>query len=150
MGNNGGLPWTHGSMQNDTKRLHALANGKTIVMGERAYHDYKDVQKSFNTSSVIVLSRSTQKLSDAVVVDSIDKIVERSRAEDLWVVGGGQTFTQLLPYVKKMYLTEINADLPADAFFPKYSMSDWNVTKKSYSADEYNKYDYTFLDLVRK
>lgn len=150
MGNKGSLPWQPGSMQTDTKRLHALANGNTVVMGERAYHDYKDVQKSFQTQSILVLSRNTKSLPDAEVVNSLETIINRSQTEDLWVIGGGQIFRQLLPYAQKMYLTEVDAELKADTFFPEYSPNDWMCSKTSHKADAHNKYDYTFLDLTRK
>lgn len=150
MGNKGNLPWRHGSMQEDTKRLHKLTNGKTIVMGERTYNDYQDVQKSFQTKSILVISRNIKTLPDAEVASSLETIVDRSQTEDVWVIGGGQIFTQLIPYAQKMYLTEIDAELEADTFFPQYSSDDWTRSEESHKADAHNKYDYTFIDLNRK
>lgn len=148
MGNKGHLPWRHARMQHDTERLHMLANGKTLVMGEKTYHDYKDIQKTFQTKRVIVVSRSVTNLPDAEVVDSIQEIIVRGANEDLWVIGGGNVFAQLLPYATKMHLTAIDANLPGDVFFPQYNLAEWNVVQKDqYKADSSNPFDYTFLEL---
>ncbi len=151
VGKDGHLPWQGSLMQTDKARLHKLTSGKKIVAGERAYHDYQDIQSAFHTKDVIVISRSTNKLPDAVVVSDIQNIIELSKTEELWVIGGGSIFTQLLPYADKMFLTRIEAELPGDAFFPKYDLTQWQIeNKQTYPADEKNPYPYTFIDLVRK
>lgn len=150
MGLDGHLPWRHARLQNDTKRLHLLANKKHLVMGERTYHDYKDVRSAFQTTQVTVLSKSAKKLSDADVVSDIQSVVSRSKTEDLWVIGGGNVFAQLLPYVDIMYLTLVKSEFNADVFFPAYSVEDWIVvSEEHYNADDQNPYPYTFLELKR-
>src|SRR5690606_26295302 len=122
-----------------------------IVMGERTYHDYKDVQAAFETKEVFVISRSVKKLPDAKVVDDIKSIAELSRTKVLWVIGGGSIFTQLLPNADKMFLTRVEAEFDGDVFFPKYNLSEWQVeSEQLHLADAKNPYPYTFLDLTRK
>ena len=152
IGNKGHLPWRHARMQDDTKRLHKLANGKTLVMGERTYHDYRDVRRAFSTDKVIVISRSLQTLPDAEVVNDIEEIITRAQQEELWVIGGGSIFLQLLPYVDIMYLTQIEHLFSnADTFFPKYNKEDWNVVEEqTFPADARNPFPFTFLTLQRR
>lgn len=151
MGLKGHLPWRDQRMQSDTERLHKLANGKCLVMGERTYHDYKDVQTAFQTNEVLVLSRNAKALPDATVYSDIQTIVDLGRRKELWVIGGGQIFAALLPYAEKMYLTRLETTLPGDTFFPRYQEDKWRVvSEQSFAADERNPFDYTFLELERK
>jgi dihydrofolate reductase len=150
MGKDGHLPWRHARMQHDTEHLHQLIHGKSLVMGFKTYHDYADVQKTFQAKDVTVLSRNEVDLLGASVVHSIESIVNRGKKEDLWVIGGGEVFFQLLPFAQKMHLTEIAADLAGDVFFPEYSLEEWNIVQRShYAADANNPFAYTFLELQR-
>lgn len=148
MGYKRSLPWP--LMQRDKDHLHNLANGKHIVMGERTYHDYKDIRAAFETDDVTVISRSVDSLPDATVVHSIQPIIDQAGGEDLWVIGGGNVFTQLLPYANKMYLTEIDGEFEADTFFPEYEKNEWIVDAENFPADDQNPYPYAFLTLTRR
>ena len=54
----------------------------------------------------------------------------RSTDETIFVIGGGQIYSMLLPCVDKMILTEIDEDhAPADVFFPAFNKDDWTVEK---------------------
>lgn len=151
MGLKGHLPWRDQRMQSDTERLHRLANGKILVMGERTYHDYKDVQAAFQTKDVLVLSRNAKELPDATVYSDTQAIIGLARSKELWVIGGGQIFAALLPYADKMYLTRIETTLPGDTFFPRYQYDEWRVvSEQTFAADERNPFDYAFLELERK
>ncbi len=149
MGNKGGLPWP--SMKADKDRLHKLAKGKTIVMGERTYHDYKDYQKTYKTKNIFVLSLNSKELKDAVVLNSIEQVVELAKNKEVWVLGGGNVFAQLIENADKMYITEIEAEFETDTYFPQYDTSHWKVVEKSsFAADALNPYPYTFMTLQKK
>ena len=151
MGLNGTLPWRDKPMPADKARVRALVTGKKLVVGERTYNVYHDINKSFKTDDVFVICRSKKNLPHATVVDSIQDIVEVGKTEDLWVLGGGSIFTQLLPYAYRMYLTRIEAEFEADVFFPEYSLDEWTVaSEEAFPADQENPYPYTFLELHRK
>lgn len=138
-------------MKNDRERLHKLAKGKIIVMGERTYQAYKDVKEAFNTQHVIVLSHSLKYLDDAEVVHELDEIVERAKSSELWVIGGGSMFKQLMPYASKMHLTEIDGEFEADTFFPEYDTSEWELVEKlNEPADQDNPYSSVFVTYQRK
>ena len=150
LGLKGQLPWAYGEQADDVRRLHALANGKALLMGERTYRNYRNIQQSFQTHDVTVLSYSLNSLPDAKVEKNIKTIIERSTQEDIWVLGGGAVFAQLLPYAQKMYLTRIEAQFDADVFFPEYHLGEWRITKEDErSADDHNTFAYTFFELDR-
>jgi dihydrofolate reductase len=149
MGNKGRLPWP--LMRADIDRVRELLAGKKIVLGEKTYHDYKNIRKVLGVEDVTVVSKSVEKLSDAKVVSSLEPVIKRAKKEDLWVIGGGTIFKQLLPYAKKMFLTEIEGKFKADTFFPEYLKEEWlTVNKEHHESDSNNPYPYTFVELRRR
>ncbi len=46
-------------------------------------------------------------------------------ARRIFVIGGAQLFAQALPWADELLLTEIDADLPGDTFFPAWSIQDF-------------------------
>lgn len=149
MGFKGRLPWPR--MAADIERLHKLTKDKTVVMGERTYREYQTVKHAFGTGRVIVLSRSIQTLQDAEVISDLNSIAKRAKSEDIWVIGGGSVFKQLINAADKLYLTVIKGSFKVDTYFPQYSLDGWRVVERqSFPADQNNPYPYTFLKLSRK
>jgi hypothetical protein len=67
------------------------------------------------------------------------------------VIGGGEIYTLLMPYAKKLYLTIVHENFIGDTFFPDYKSIDWNVIKKQEGVyDKNNQHKSTFLILERK
>ena len=71
--------------------------------------------------------------------------------DEIMLIGGGELFKQYLPKADKLYLTQIQADIDGDTFFPEINWSEWNIEFEEYrQADEDNLYDCRFLILQRK
>lgn len=67
------------------------------------------------------------------------------------LIGGGELFKQYLPKADKLYLTQIQADIDGDTFFPEINWAEWNIEFEEYrQADADNPYDCRFLILQRK
>ena len=66
------------------------------------------------------------------------------------LIGGGELFKQYLPKADKLYLTQIQADIDGDTFFPEINWAEWNIEFEEYrQADADNPYDCRFLILQR-
>ena len=71
--------------------------------------------------------------------------------DEIMLIGGGELFKQYLPKADKLYLTQIQADIDGDTFFPEINWSEWNIEFEEYrQADEDNPYDCRSLILQRK
>ncbi len=68
-----------------------------------------------------------------------EEAIKLAEAEDTdaFVIGGGKIYTEFLPYVDNLYLTEINAECPdADTYFPDFNKSDYiKEIKNFYDVD---------------
>ena len=52
--------------------------------------------------------------------------------DDLFVIGGGQIYKELLPYCKKAYVTKMKNIFEADTYFPNLDeLDDWEMVDKS-------------------
>ena len=77
--------------------------------------------------------------------------LEATGADDeVMVIGGGQVFQEALPYASRIYLTRIEHQFDADAFFPKLDDKEWKCVKKVHRLlDENNPYDLWFCEFER-
>ena len=85
-----------------------------------------------------------------LVVSSLEKAIQVGASspggEEVFVIGGGQVYTQAISKAEKLYLTLVDATAEADTFFPDYSM----FTKKvSEEHREHNGLKYTWVDLEK-
>lgn len=136
----------------DRERFHKLISNKTIVMGSRTYDDYKAFKKFVDIKKAYVLSRKPGLLPDAEVINNLNDIIEIGKEGDVWVIGGGEVFRELLPYTDKLFLTEVKGVYEARASFPDIDPSEWNVVeRKDFPADKNESTPpYIFLTLERR
>ncbi|MEI3610743.1 dihydrofolate reductase [Pseudogracilibacillus sp. SO30301A] len=149
IGFNNQMPW---HLPNDLKFFKETTTGHTIVMGRKTF---ESIGRVLPNRKHIVLTTSNNDFPDEVeVVQDIESIIQLSKAnndEELFVIGGGNIFKQLLPYADNLYVTLINETFEGDIFFPEISMEEWEeVSKEKGIQDEYNPYEYYFIQYVRK
>ncbi len=87
------------------------------------------------------------------MVRSIEDILAlNSPANEIFVIGGGEVYRQLMPYADRLYITRIHHTWDdADTFFPTIDESQWSVeSEERHQADEQNPYDYTFQTYCRR
>ena len=120
--------------------------GHPVVMGYKTWLSLP--KKLEGRDNYIVMHNSEKFFQPDGVVDSMAKGLELRTPEDLpndihiitgfqdfidahkfdeeefFIIGGATIYDQALPFVKKMYLTEVDAiDNDADAFFPEFDKS---------------------------
>lgn len=60
-----------------------------------------------------------------VVCDLAD-FVKQPRDEEIFVIGGGMIYREMLKFADTLYLTEVDAEAPdADTFFPEFNKNDF-------------------------
>ena len=112
----------------DMKFFRETTKGHTIVMGRKTFESLPGMLPKRHH---IVISRSNPKLPEGVeVFNSIDAFLEAYKEvdEEIFVIGGAQIYTQLLPYSNRLLLTEIDKSYQADAFYPEFDPSLYSRT----------------------
>jgi dihydrofolate reductase len=107
-------------------REHTL--DKLIVMGRSTYESIgKPLPNRYNM--VLSKDNSYDPHEDVYVVNNINYIINNHNPdEEVMVIGGEQVYKQFLPYADKLYLTHINKEFEADAYFPEVIAKDWLLT----------------------
>ena len=106
----------------------------------------------------IVISRQIEsidnKISNVSWVKSIDEAIflaQEQQPDEVFIIGGGNIYQQVLPLIDWLYLTHIDAELQGDTYFPDYLPEQWQVIyQQDHQADEKNSYPYQFQILQRK
>ena len=71
--------------------------------------------------------------------------------EECFVIGGAMIYNLLLPYVEKMYVTEIDKEFEGDSFFPKIKEEDWKeIERIEGPKDDENNFKYEYVTYIRK
>ncbi|WP_312068446.1 dihydrofolate reductase, partial [Exiguobacterium sp.] len=63
--------------------------------------------------------------------------------EEVFLIGGGELFAQTLPLVRRIYVTEIDATLEGDVYYPEIPSTFQITSETHYDAVEGN--DYSFV-----
>lgn len=149
IGYNNDLPW---HLPNDLKFFKEKTIGHTIIMGRKTF---ESIGRILPKRKHIVLTKSDERFpSEVEVIRDIETVYQMNKKnedEELFVIGGGDIFEQVLPLADRMYITKIEETFQGDTFFPKFSTEEWElVSKEKGTKDEKNPYDYYFLQYDRK
>jgi dihydrofolate reductase len=72
-------------------------------------------------------------------------------AEETFIIGGGEIYTQSIEIADKLDITKVHHSFNADTFFPKIDMNKWRlVFSEFHPKDEKHSFDFTFETYLRK
>lgn len=149
IGLNNEMPW---HLPNDLRYFKEKTTGHTIIMGRKTFDSLGRVLPN---RKHVVLTRSEREFPEGVEVihetDAILQYVKDNSDEEIFIIGGGELFKLMLPYVNKMYITEIDEEFTGDVYFPPFDEAEWKLTfKEKGPRDERNPHDYYYLVYERK
>ena len=141
------------SIPQDMKFFRETTSHKVVVMGRKTLESFPGGQPLKNRTNLVLTSNKDYKVKDAVIVHTIEKLLEELRkydSEDVYVIGGESIYRQLLPYCGKAYVTKIDHAYEADTYFPDLDADpEWEMTKIS-EEQTYFDLEYVFTIYERK
>ena len=141
------------SIPSDMKFFRQETMGKVVVMGRKTLESFPNGLPLKNRTNVVLTSDKNYQVKDAVIVHSIDEVLEELKKYDddeIYVIGGGKVYEELLPYCDVVHVTKIDFAFEADTHFPNLDEDPkWEITA---SSDEQTYFDleYTFVKYERK
>lgn len=135
----------------DLKRFKELTTGHTILMGRKTFESLP--HGPLPNRRNIIISRSLPAQPGAEVYPTIQQAMEACASdEEVFIIGGGEIYRQLLPNTERIYLTRVQASFPdAEVFFPELDPTEWvEEAREVYPRDERNEYDTELLLLRRR
>ena len=153
IGRDGDLPWR---LRSDLKLFKATTLGKPIIMGRKTWDSLP--RKPLPGRMNIVLTRDGSfEPSGAIVCDRFEEAVSigREQAQDdgaaeVCVIGGAALFALALPKARRIYLTEVEAEVAGDVHFPPFDEAGWReVRREPHPAGEGDEHPFVFRVLER-
>ena len=147
IGHEGDLPW---HLSADLKHFKAVTMGKPLIMGRKTH---ESIGRPLPGRKNIIMTRFSDFIAEGcTVVHSLDDAFQAAGdADEVMIMGGSAIYDQSLARANRLYITEVNADVEGDVYFPEFNKSEWvEIERENYSADEKNNFDYSFVILERK
>lgn len=131
IGNKGNLLF---SLPDDMNFFRTTTSGKIVVMGRKTLESFPG-SKPLKNRINIVLSRSKHDVDGAEFVTGVDELLDRLKeydSGDVYVIGGAQIYSLLLPYCDTALITHVDAvAIEADSKFPELKDNEWTVAEQS-------------------
>nr|AIA15709.1 Dihydrofolate reductase [uncultured bacterium] len=105
----------------DLARFKKLTSGHAVIMGRKTY---ESIGKPLpNRTNIVVTRDAKYEAEGCQIVFSVEEALDLARQlepEEIFILGGGKIYTEMLPYTERLYLTVVEKDAEADTFFPDY------------------------------
>ena len=131
----------------DMKRFRQLTSGHSIIMGRTTF---ESIGKPLpNRTNIIVTRDANYHAEGCIITHSLDEAIEVAKKHDekeIFIIGGGQMYTQAIGIADKLYLTKVKGTFEADTYFPDYAVFKTIISSEK---KQDNNYKYEFLELER-
>nr|AIA17805.1 Dihydrofolate reductase [uncultured bacterium] len=144
IGNRGEIPW---QIPGEQKRFKEITTPHPIIMGRKTYESIGRLLP--NRPNIIITGDHTFQVEGGHVVHTLDDAIKKAQEldkDEVFVIGGGKVFAEVIDKADKLYLTIIHKEYEGDAYFPDYSQFS-NITEKEEKSTD--SLSYTFLTLIR-
>ena len=149
IGKDNDLPW---HLPDDLKWFKEKTRGRHVIMGRKSFDSLgKPLPKRVN----IVITRDKNFAHSGLeIVHSIPEALRFAQAEgeeEVFILGGGNIYTQTMEIWDRLYLTEVNAEPEGDTLFPVVDYSKYDqVFEEAHQQDEKHAYGFTFKIFDRR
>lgn len=119
----------------DMKYFRSMTTGHVVVMGRKTLESFPESKPLPNRANIVLTRDQGYQAPGALVVHSMEELkeeLEKYPGEEIFVIGGGQIYRELLPLCDKAYVTKVDRAFDADVYFPDLDQDpQWKMTKVS-------------------
>lgn len=136
IGKGNALPW---HLPEDLKHFKELTTGQAVIMGRKTWESLPERFRPLPGRLNIVMTRDAHYVATgATVVHSLEEALKVGVTEGnphgtgrtAYVIGGAELYAHALPLATRLELTEIDADIAGDAWFPSFDRSQWREVER--------------------
>jgi dihydrofolate reductase len=147
IGRDNALPWR---LPDDLAYFKRVTMGHPIIMGRRTW---ESIGKALPGRLNIVVTRNPRYAAPGcTVVTSLEEAWKAAGdAPEACVIGGTSLFESALPTADAIHLTEIDAEVPGDTWFPPFDREAWVEHEVArHPADARHAYPFRIVRLERR
>ena len=127
IGIDGKLPW---HIPSDLQRFKKLTTGNIVLMGRKTYESIDPPLR--NRTVIVATKQSDYKVVNGFCTAEPEKMIEKFKNDELFIIGGAEIYKQFLPIVDTLYTTIINTNIDTTqakeiVYFPEYDLKEWRL-----------------------
>ncbi|MBI1770604.1 MAG: dihydrofolate reductase [Bacteroidetes bacterium] len=147
IGKGNDLPWR---LPDDMRFFMQTTNGHHVIMGRKNYESLPEKFKPLPNRTNIVISRQKNFLANGcTVVHELNEGIQMAMTnseKELFIIGGAEIYKLALPITDTLYLTEIDAEIDGDTFFPEWDKKVWKeISRQHHPMDAKHKFAFDFV-----
>lgn len=146
IGHENKIPWR---LKNDMKFFKDTTVGHAVIMGRNTWDSLPAKAKPLpNRTNVVISSRKLEKPGDVSVFADIDQALlflafSPKPPEEVFFIGGYRIYQEAIKRSSRMYITQVDAIVPGDVYFPEYDEDDWKLVRSAeHLSDSDNEYSH--------
>lgn len=153
IGIGGRLPW---DLSEDRSRFKEITSRHVVIMGRRTFESIiQSLGHPLPNRKNIIITRNPDFPipQGCIIAHSLEEAFNLAETDsEVFVIGGGEIFSEALPLVDKMYLTMVDIKVTgADTHFPNFNLGEWQVRQVgSLIASEKNSHNASFVIYERR
>jgi len=147
IGRDNRLPWR---LPADLAYFKKVTMGHPVIMGRRTW---ESIGRALPGRKNIVVTRNpSYQAPGATIVRTLDEAWrEAEGADEACVIGGTTLFEEALPMADRIHLTEVDADVPGDTWFPDLDRTQWSEREVArHPRDERHEFAFRIVVLERR
>lgn len=146
IGRDNTLPWR---LKADLSRFKAVTLGHPILMGRKTWESLG--RPLPGRRNLVVTRDATFVAPGAEIYPTPEAALQQLGGGPVFVIGGGELYRQLLARADTLLLTEVQADVEGDAFFPAFDRKTFvEVSRDPHPADADNQFAFDFVEYRRR
>lgn len=114
----------------DLKRFKTLTLGHPVLLGRKTLETFPGGKPLPGRPNFILSTNPAYAVETATVLHSMEEAV-KCCPEDTFVIGGASVYNAMLPHCDTAFVTKIDAEFPADVWFPNLDESpEWEIAEE--------------------
>lgn len=146
IGINNTLPWR---CPEDLKHFKSLTMGHHMIMGRKTFDS---IGKPLPGRTTVVVTRNAAlNIEGCIIAHSLEAAIKTCAADsEIFIVGGAELYALAMPLATTLYITEIQQEVPGDAFFPEFNRTQWQeISREQHSQVSPQALDFHFVTYSR-
>jgi dihydrofolate reductase len=146
IGRDGKLPWR---LKADLARFKHVTTGHPVLMGRKTW---ESLGRPLPDRRNLVVTREVgYSAAGAEFFTSPEAALQAAGDGRVFVIGGAELYRQLFDRANVLMITEVQADVAGDTYFPRFDRRVFVEThRESHPADGQNEFPFDFVEFTRR
>ena len=137
----------------DMKFFREKTRDSVVILGRKTLESFPDGKPLKNRVNIVISRQENIPVEGIVKVSSVEEAAEEAKkyeGKNVFVIGGGTIYRQMLKYCDTAYITKIEKIFDdADTFIDNLDkLDEWKIVEKS-DVKEYNGTKFSFVTYKR-